>query len=127
LIGFTKPISPAADVFEGKVVVLTDGANFSTAAHFCAMIRYHNLGTLLGSKTDGSFACTDSSKDTVLKNTRMRLHYSTLLYKLAVEGLPKDTGIEPDIKVKGNIESILNNQDLQIERALQFLGVGDSK
>jgi len=127
LLGFTKPISPAADVFDGKLFVLTDGANFSTAAHFCAMIRYHNLGILLGSKTGGSYACTDSSKDVVLKNTRMRLHYSTLVYKLAVKGLPKNTGIEPDIKVKENIKSILNNQDLQIERALQLLGVGNSQ
>ena len=85
------------------------------------MVKYHKLGTLLGSKTGGSYVCTDSSKDIVLNNTRMRLHYSTLVYELAVEGLPRNTGIEPDIYVTRDINNILNKDDLQKERALQVL------
>ncbi len=118
LLGFSKPIIPAENHFDGELIVLTDGANFSTAGHFCAIVKYHKLGILLGTRTAGSHICTDSSKDAVLNNTRMRFHYSTLVYQVAVEGLPANEGIEPDIEVKSTIDSILNNRDLQMESCL---------
>jgi C-terminal processing protease CtpA/Prc len=123
LLGFTDPIKFAKNNFEGEVVLITDGANFSTSAHFCAFFKYHKLGTLVGSRTGGSYICTDSSKDTVLTNTRLRLHYSTLAYELAVEGLPKNHGIEPDITTKNNINDIINKRDFQLERSLEVLGI----
>ncbi|SIQ04726.1 S41 family peptidase [Halanaerobium kushneri] len=123
LLGFTDPIEAAENNFEGEVVLITDGANFSTAAHFTAFFKYNKLGTIVGSETGGSYVCTDSSKDIVLNNTRMRLHYSTLVYELAVEGLPKNKGIKPDIIVKEDINDILNQRDPQLELALEILEV----
>ena len=121
LLGFTDPIEAAENNFDGKVVLITDGANFSTAAHFAAFFKYNKLGTIIGRETAGSYICTDSSKDMVLKNTRMRLHYSTLVYELNVDGLPKNRGIEPDITIKEDINTILNNRDPQMERSLKLL------
>lgn len=121
LLGFKRPIIPAENRFSGELLVLTDGAVFSTAGHFCAIVKYHKLGTLLGSRTAGTFVCTDSSKDTVLANTRLCLHYSTLAYQVAVEGFSINEGIEPDVKVELGMDSILNNRDIQMERALQYL------
>ena len=121
LLGFTDPIKAAENNFDGKVVLITDGANFSTAAHFAAFFKYNKLGTIVGRETAGSYICTDSSKDMVLKNTRMRLHYSTLVYELNVDGLPKNKGIEPDITIKEDINTILNNRDPQMERSLKLL------
>jgi hypothetical protein len=121
LLGFTDPIEAAENNFDGKVVLITDGANFSTAAHFAAFFKYNKLGTIIGRETAGSYICTDSSKDMVLKNTRMRLHYSTLVYELNVDGLPKNKGIEPDITIKEDINTILNNRDPQMERSLKLL------
>jgi len=123
LLGFTAPIEAAENNFDGKVILITDGANFSTAAHFTSFFKYNKLGTIVGSETGGSYICTDSSKDMVLKNTRMRLHYSTLAYELAVEGLPKNTGIKADIVVKKGINDILNNRDPQLESALKILEI----
>ncbi len=123
ILGFSDPIIPAENRFKGETIFITDGANFSTAAHFTAMVKYHKLGTLIGSETGGSYVCTDSSKDIVLENTRMRLHYSTLVYELEVEGLPKNTGITPDIYINQNISDILRIKDLHIERAKEQLEV----
>ncbi len=121
LLGFNDPIKAAENNFDGKVILITDGANFSTAAHFAAFFKYNKLGITIGSETGGSYICSDSSKDMVLKNTRMRLHYSTLAYELAVEGLPENAGIKPDITVKKDINDILNNSDPQLESALEIL------
>jgi len=123
ILGFTDPIVPNENRFEGETIIITDGSNFSTAAHFISMVKYHKLGILLGSKTGGSYVCTDSSKDIVLNNTRMRLHYSTLVYELEVEGLPQNKGIAPDIYVSQNIDNILSGKDLALEKALQVLEI----
>ncbi len=121
ILGFAKPVTPASNVFKGQLVVLTDGSNFSTTGHFCALVKFHNLGTLLGEETEGTYICTDSSKDTVLNHTRMRLHYSTLVYEVEVTGLSANKGIKPDIEVIPTIENILKNQDIQIRSGMQIL------
>lgn len=121
LLGFQKPISPAESPFDGDLVVLIDGACFSTTAHFCSLIKHHNLGTFVGSETGGTYVCTDSSKDTVLKSTRMRLHYSTLTYKVLGQGLSKNSGILPDLSISPSIENLLYNKDIAMERTLQIL------
>lgn len=121
IVGYAKPVYPANIRFDGDVVVLIDGAVFSTTAHFCALVKHHNLGTLIGSETGGTYVCTDSSKDKVLNNTRLRFHYSTLTYKVAVDGMSEDEGIKPHISISPSIEDILNGRDVQMEKALQFL------
>lgn len=123
LMGYQKPVSPSDTTFVGNIVVLTNGACFSTTGHFCALMKYHNLATLVGSETGGTYICTDSSKDTVLNHTRIRLHYSTLTYNVSVEGISEYKGIEPNINVSPTIEDILNNKDVQMELGLQALGL----
>lgn len=122
LMGYGKPISPSENSFKGDVFILVDGAVFSTAGHFCSLVKYHNLGTLVGSKTGGTYICTDSSKKKVLKHTGLRLHYSTKTYTVAVEGLSKNDGVEPDITISPSIDDILNNKDVQMEHVLEILG-----
>lgn len=121
--GFKKLVSPVETTFRGDVVVLTDGAGFSTTAHLCALMKYHKLGTFVGSETGGTYVCTDGSKDVNLNHTRIRLHYSTLPFKVAVEGLVEDKGIKPDISISPTIKDILNNRDVSMEQGLQALGI----
>lgn len=121
LMGYQKPISPAKTTFDGAIVVLTDGAGFSTTGHFSAFMKYHHLGTFVGSETGGTYVCTDSSKDTVLNHTRIRLHYSTLVYKVSVQGLTQNVGIAPDIAISPAIDDLLEHRDVQMERGLQVL------
>ena len=65
LMGYQKPVSPSKNNFNGNIVVLTDGAYFSTSGHLCSLIKYHKLGTIVGTETGGTYICTDSSKDSV--------------------------------------------------------------
>jgi len=123
LMGYQKPIAPSDVTYDGNTVILTDGACFSTTGHFCAFAKYHNLATLVGSETGGTYVCTDSSKDTALNHTRLRLHYSTQVYQVAVEGFSPDEGVMPDIYVTPSIDDILNDEDVQMQRALAELGL----
>lgn len=123
IFGFNNPVLPLEDTFKGEVVVLTDGAGFSTTGHLCALMKYHKLATLIGSETGGNYICTDNSKDAILNNTRIQLHYSTLTFKVAVDGLAQNKGIEPDVTTSPTIEDILNNIDVDMELSRQVLGI----
>ena len=121
VMGYQKAISPATTVFKGKTVVLTDGACFSTTGHFCSLFQYHDLGTIVGTKTGGTYVCTDGSKDIILNNTRIRLHYSTLAFKVAVEGFSNYEGVKPDVDISPSIDMVLNHVDLILEEAIKYL------
>jgi len=123
LFGFDEAVMPAENNFQGELVVLTDGAAFSTTAHFVSIIKYHELGTLVGAETGGTYICSDSSKDLVLDNTRMRIHYSTMVYQTAVSGFAQNKGIEPDHQVDYGIEDIINKRDLHLDKAKEVLDI----
>lgn len=121
LLGFKKNVVPKESLFNKDVAVLTDGACFSTTAHLCSLIQYHNLGILIGSESGGSYVCTDSSRDIVLKNTHLRLHYSTLTFKVKIEDMSENRGVNPDISISPAIEELLNNKDAVMDAALMVL------
>lgn len=123
LMGYDKPVLPKGTSFNGKVVFLTDGACFSTTGHFCALAKYHGLGTFVGSETGGTYVCTDGAKDAVLNNSRLRLHYSTFIFKVAANGLSDTKGVAPDMSISPSIEDLLNERDIQMEKGLQALGL----
>ncbi|MBS4538799.1 hypothetical protein GOQ27_10005 [Clostridium sp. D2Q-11] len=123
ILGFNKTLTPQENRFDGDISLLTDGAVFSTAGHFVSLIKYHDLATIVGSETGGTYVCTDRSKDTVLPNTRIRLHYSTFPFKVDVEGLSDTKGVEPDIPVSPSIENILNKENIIMKKGLEVLGL----
>lgn len=120
---YKKTVSPSNTTFDGNVAVLTDGACFSTNGHFCSLVKYHKFGTLVGSETGATYVCTDSSKNAILNHTRIRLHYSTKPFKVAVKGLSQAKGIQPDIPVPSTIEDILENRDVTMQVGLKALGI----
>lgn len=123
LMGYQKPIQPAKSVYTGAVTVLTDGGCFSTTGHLLSLLKYHKMATLVGEESGGTFVCSDSSKDVVLKHTGIRLHYSTAVYRVAAEGLPKDEGVKPDIPVEYTLQDILLGQDPVMQAALTSMDV----
>lgn len=121
LLGFHKPVTPQEKPFHGEVVVLTDGAGFSTTAHFCALVKHHKLGTLIGNETGGGTVCTDASKDAVLKNTKLRLHYSTQIFRVKTDGMTDKNVVKPDLFVPLMIEDLLLGNDAIMEAGLKEL------
>ena len=121
LFGYDKPIIPNEKRFNGNVVLLTDGANFSTAGHFTAFFKHYKLGTIIGSKTSGSQVCTDSSVDSVLKNTKIGIRYSTMIYKVNADLDNDNNGVSPDMEIKPSINDILNGNDIVMQKALDYL------
>lgn len=123
LFNYDKPIIPSGNSYKGNVVLLTDGSNFSTAGHFTAFFKHYKLGEIIGSKTSGSQVCTDGSVDSVLKNTKIRIRYSTMIYRVNADLDTDNNGVSPDIEVKYSINDILNSNDVVMKKALDYLKV----
>ncbi|MBE5960543.1 MAG: hypothetical protein E7256_04020 [Lachnospiraceae bacterium] len=84
LAGYDKPVIPKAEEVSFESELLMDGACFSTCGHFAAIYQAMGLGIVRGEKTGGGSICSDGSKDIVLYQTGLRLHYATKVFAVNV-------------------------------------------
>lgn len=115
------PVEPNQNNFTGNLYTLINGGCFSTTGHLCSLLKYHKVGIFIGDETGGSYICTDGSRDVVLKNTRLRLHYSTKAYQTAVTGLKLGRGVMPDYYVLPTIQDYINGEDAEKEYAIKLI------
>jgi C-terminal processing protease CtpA/Prc len=116
-------LEPAEDAFEGDLYVLIDEACFSMNSFLLSLLTYHNIGTVVGTPSSGGYMCSDASKNAALRNTGLRLRYSTQAFQTAVDGQTPGIGIEPDIRVARTIEDYLKQHDPVLEAAFSVAGI----
>ncbi len=117
----SKPIPLAENPYRGNLFILIDGSNFSTTGHFCSILKYHDLGTFIGTETGSTYTCNAAVHTFDLKNTGLILKLATDSFAAAVSGLPKDRGIIPHHKVQTNIEDLKNKQDTVLEYTFSLI------
>ena len=117
-----EPISLADKRFAGSLFVLINGKCFSTTGHLCALLKFHNIGTFIGSETGGTFTCNDAKQIVHLKNTRIRLQVARGTFAVAVQGMPQNRGIMPDYPVEANIEDLPDSRDTTMKYTLSLIG-----
>ena len=134
---FSQPYGKYADLadslslpenhFTGNLITLMDGRCFSTNAHFCSLIKYHKIGTIVGTPSGGTFTC-NAGKNTQkrLENTSIQLWFGRSSYATAVEGMDKSKPIEPDYYIGESYRDFLTGKDKYMEKAHQLIE-GDNK
>jgi hypothetical protein len=123
LAPWKKPVKPAAEAFRGTLYVLVDEAAFSMNSFLISLLRHHDIGTLVGSSTAGSWACSDAAMAATLKATGLRLKYSTQAFYTAVQGQDAGIGIAPDVPVTWTLEDHLEGRDPVLAAALVLAGI----
>lgn len=68
-----KPVEPAPQAFDGRLYVLMDEAGFSMNSFLLSLLKYHRIGTLIGTSSSGGYMCSDASREATLKNTGLIL------------------------------------------------------
>ncbi len=116
-----KPLQVNKPQFRGNLYVLIDGESFSTTGHLLSLIKYHNLGLLVGEESGGSFYCYGCQTDIKLPQTKIVFSYSTCTYQTKVAGFSSNTGIRPDIKIQPTVEDIITGKDAVMEYILNLL------
>lgn len=116
-----EPIPLAENRFTGNLYFLTDGSNFSTTGHFCGLLKYHNLGTFVGTETGSTYTCNAAVKRFHLEHTRILSKLSTQSFAAAVSGLSAGRGIVPHHHIEPTIDDIKKGKDAVMDFTLDLI------
>jgi hypothetical protein len=117
-----KVIHPNSKRFRNKPYILTNGFCFSSTGHFCSLIKEHDLATLVGTETGGTYTCNDYGKFYELDNTDLKVRIATGIAKTTATTLSNRQGIAPDHYVAPDINHFLNKSDTVLNYTLHLIG-----
>lgn len=112
----TRFIRPHKKNYKGKIIVLVDGLSLSAAEIFAAAMQENDRAVIIGEKSAGEAL---PAMTTILETG------ATFLFPVANFETPKGNllegkGVEPDINVALDRQSLLAGSDKQLETALDF-------
>ncbi len=119
--GLKNAIPFAGNHYNGDLFILMNGGSFSSTGHLLALLKAQGVGIFIGEESGGSFACTDSSRNYVLKNTKIQFRSSTQIWAVDAQGLMPGRGIMPDFVVIPTIQDYLNNIDVVKQTAIDVI------
>jgi hypothetical protein len=113
-----KPVPRAENAYEGELIVFMDSRCFSTNGHFCSLIKYHKLGTIIGKPSSGNYICSNS-KRVDLENSGIMVYFGSRGYATAVD-MDRTKPIMPDILIEETMDTYLSGRDLYMEKAMEL-------
>ena len=118
---FAKPIPLAENNFTGNLYTLIDKYCGSTNGHFCALLKYHKIGKLVGEEAGSTYKCNAKTKEVKLDNTKMLVYLPSETFSAAVEGMDKIKGVEPDYFIKQTYKDFLSGTDTVMDFTLDLI------
>jgi len=118
-----NPIPLPVNHFRGELYTLIDGLGFSTTGHFCGLLKYHRVGSFIGSETGATFTCTGNATYPALDQTGIMVGTARIMrYTAAVKGMDPLRGILPDYPVEPSRDDLIRGRDKVLEYALSLAG-----
>lgn len=121
LNSLTKPISPATNRFTGNIFFLIDGGSFSSTGHLLSLVKYYNLGKLVGELSSGSNSNNTNGEPHYLPNTDLTFNCPHGIFETDVEGYERANGIKPDYEVRNSVQDVIEEKDRVLEFALSLV------
>lgn len=117
-----NPISLPYNHFTGNLYTIIDGRCFSTNAHFCSLLKYHNIGKFVGTESGATYTCNAGKKGIEkLHHSGIQLYFGRSSFATAVKGMDKSKPIIPDYYVKETYKDLLSRKDVAIEKILNLI------
>ncbi len=117
-----KPVALAENHFTGNLYTLLDGRCGSTNGHFCALLKYHRVGTFVGTPSGSTFKCNAGrNTEVTLDKTSLILTFGRSTFAAAVKGMDKTKPIMPDYPVREIYQDFLDGRDVFLETALALI------
>jgi len=113
---YTSPKTQGKFTEVPAIFILVDEGSASASEILAAALKEHNKAVLIGTKTFGKGTIQDA-KDF---DDGSGIHITTNKWLTPAEEWINDVGIEPDIKVEFTEEDITNNNDAQLNKALEL-------
>ena len=120
-----EPVS--ANRFNGKLILLVNGATISAASEFVALVHGNKRGTIIGEETGGCYYGSTGGNylTLVLPNSRLIARIPTVRIFTAVpeniKQQPHGRGVLPDYPASYSIVDLLTGRDRVMEIALDIL------
>ncbi|MBN1998912.1 hypothetical protein JW935_15235 [candidate division KSB1 bacterium] len=116
------PLPMPDNHFPGRLYTLIDGGNFSTSGHFCALLKYHQIGKFVGSETGATYTCNGNVRYENLHHTRLILGTAReRRYAVAVKNMVNSQGILPDYEVQQDPHDLTKGVDTVKEFVLDLI------
>ncbi len=116
-----EPVPLRENHYKGKLYVLIDGGGASTTGHLVGLLKYHKIGTLIGEETGATYICHDAKNSFLLRHTRFQVSVATGTFASAVQGLPQNRGILPDIRIPMAPQDMAAGKDTILEHTLSLI------
>ncbi|MEJ8841981.1 S41 family peptidase [Lacibacter sp. H375] len=114
---------PLSRRYNGQVYLLTGGFSFSATTLFAAVVKGQENVTVVGEETGGGYYGNNGVfiPEMILPNSKLRVRLP--LYRIVNnKNYPKDGhGVLPDVEAKASAESIRQNRDPKMEKAIQLI------
>ncbi len=114
---------PKNKVYNGNLIVLTNGYSFSATALLASNLQQVNRGIFIGEETGGGFnQCTAGRIPYLtLPNTGLKLRLPLKVIKPANQRELKGRGVFPNVEVKNRIEDVIEGKDKVLDKAMEML------
>ncbi len=106
-----EEVFPFDNRYKGKSYYMMDGIGNSTTGHFMSIVKYLNVGTIVGEELGSNQFCSAGMTTLRLSNTKLVYYVANNTHESLAITLPDETGILPDHVVNQNIDEFLNNID----------------
>lgn len=116
---FKNPHEPS-DRFKGATYLLVAKPTFSAASNFAAMVKYFEVGILIGQETGGKRDHYGQILPFQLPNSELRGQVSTAHF-VTVGGQNDAGGVKPDYEVKQNSEDTAKDVDTVLQFTLNLI------
>lgn len=114
---------PLPQRYNGQVYLLTGGYSFSATTLFASVVKGQENVTIVGEETGGGYYGNNGVfiPEMILPNSKLRVRLP--LYRIVNnKNYPKDGhGVLPDVEAKASAESIRQNRDPKMEKAVELI------
>lgn len=114
-------VYPFENRFSGKSYFMIDGVGNSTTGHFMSIVRYLNLGTIVGEELGSNQFCSAGMTTRRLSNTKLVYYVANNTHESLAITLPDEKGILPDHYVTQTINEFLSNIDVVKEHTVRLV------
>jgi hypothetical protein len=104
--------------YNGKLYVLIDGGCFSATALTAAFLKKNKRATFIGEETGGGEKGCNAMVMSNLELPNTKLQYRFPFFRVEHQLTPEKVGrgVFPDIYIKYDVKSVLENKDLEMEK-----------
>jgi hypothetical protein len=120
-VPLAKSMPVSENRFGGNIFVLINSRCVSTAGHLAALLKYHKIGTLIGTETGSNYKCFSGQRRLTLTNSQLRINISTTTFEVEVNGMKNNHGVQPDYYIESTIDDVLNGNDNIMQSTIDMI------